>query len=68
MPYYNTNEIHRDYIIMIFLFKRKINITPSSKRDVMVNNWQNLYHRLQNTGSRALLRPLEIILILFQIY
>ena len=52
-PYYNTNETHRDYIIMIYLFKQKINVTPYSKRDAMVNNWQNLYHRLRNTGDIA---------------
>ena len=37
---------------MIYLFKQKINVTPYSKRDAMVNNWQNLYHRLRNTGFR----------------
>jgi len=36
---------------MIYLFKQKINVTPYSKRDAMVNNWQNLYHRLRNTGA-----------------
>lgn len=38
---------------MIYLFKQKINVTPYSKRDAMVNNWQNLYHRLRNTGAEG---------------